>query len=65
MSKKNRNSKVLMIAETENRNSYTYSFIHSKTNSQLRNQKKLRMKKYHPVLQKHTWFVETRMPAHK
>jgi ribosomal protein L33 len=32
--------------------------------NQLRNGVKLRMKKYHPKIRQHVWFVETKMPPH-
>lgn len=62
--KKNRLNKVWMIPEGESRNSASYHFIHAKTLSQLRDGKKLRMRKYHPGLRQHVWFVENRMPPH-
>lgn len=65
MAAKRRNiDKVLMIAEDESRDSHTFSFVHPKTASQLRESKKLRMRKYHPVRRQHVWFIEVRMPPH-
>jgi ribosomal protein L33 len=62
--KKNRNNKVWMIPEGEKRSSASYHFIHAKTMNQLRNGVKLRMRKYHPGLRQHVWFIETKMPPH-
>jgi large subunit ribosomal protein L33 len=62
--KKNRNNKVWMIPEGEKRDSASYHFIHAKTLTQLRNAQKLRMRKYHPKLRQHIWFVESKMPPH-
>jgi hypothetical protein len=63
-SKKNRNDKVWMIPEDEQRSNATFHFVHPKTVSQLREGKKLRMRKYHPGRREHVWFVESRMPPH-
>lgn len=62
--KKNRLNKVWMIPEGESRNSASFHFIHAKTLKQIRDGKKLRMRKYHPGLRQHVWFVENRMPPH-
>ena len=61
--KKNRLNKVWMIPEGESRNSASYHFIHAKTLSQLRDGKKLRMRKY-TLDYVNVWFVENRMPPH-
>lgn len=53
-----------MVAEDESRDSHTYSFVHPKTLSEARENKKLRMRKYHPGRREHVWFVEVRMPPH-
>jgi len=53
-----------MIPEGEKRDSASYHFIHAKTLTQLRNAQKLRMRKYHPKLRQHVWFVESKMPPH-
>jgi len=62
--KKNRLNKVWMIPEGEKRDSASYHFVHDKTLSQLRNAQKLRMRKYHPKLRQHVWFIESKMPPH-
>jgi large subunit ribosomal protein L33 len=62
--KKNRNNKVLMIPEGEKRDAASFHFVHAKTLNQLRNAKKLRMRKYHPKLRQHVWFIEAKMPPH-
>jgi len=62
--KKNRNNKAWMIPEDESRSSASHHFVHPKTLSQLRDGKKLRMRKYHPGLREHVWFVEAKMPPH-
>jgi len=62
--KKNNNDKVWMIPEGESRDSASFHFVHPKTLNEIRNNTKLRMKKYHPVLRKHVWFIETKMPSH-
>ena len=62
--KRNKIDKVWMIPEGEDRKNASYHFVHPKTMSQSRDNRKLRMRKYHPKLQKHVWFVESRMPPH-
>lgn len=62
--KKNRDSKAWMIPEGETRATASYHFVTAKTISMIREGKKLRMRKYHPKLQKHVWFIETKMPPH-
>ena len=64
MAKQNKNDKVWMIPEDESRDSATFHFVHPKTLSEIRNEKKLRMRKYHPGRREHVWFKETRMPPH-
>ena len=54
---------VLMVPEGE-RKSHKYSFTIEKTRSMVRDNKKLRMRKYDPSKRKHVWFEETRMPSH-
>ena len=53
-----------MIPEGEKRENASYHFIAHKTLAMIREGKKLKMKKYHPKLKKHVWFVETKMPSH-
>ena len=53
-----------MIPEGENRENATYHFVARKSISMIRDGKKLRMRKYHPKLKQHVWFVETKMPSH-
>tara|TARA_R110001592_G_scaffold20761_5_gene83842 strand:- start:3304 stop:3510 length:207 start_codon:yes stop_codon:yes gene_type:complete len=62
--KKNKDSKAHMIPEGEKRDNATYHFLARKSISMIREGKKLRMRKYHPRLKKHVWFVETKMPSH-
>jgi len=62
--KKNKDSKAHMIPEGEKRENATYHFLARKSISMIREGKKLRMRKYHPRLKKHVWFVETKMPSH-
>jgi ribosomal protein L33 len=62
--KKNKDSKAWMVPEGETRDNATHHFIHRKSISMIREGKKLRMKKYHPGLRKHVWFIETKMPPH-
>ena len=57
--KKNKDNKAWMVPEGETRNNASYHFIAHKTLSMLREGKKLKLKKYHPGLRKHVWFVET------
>ena len=64
MAKSNKNDKVWMIPEGENRNNVSFHFVHPKSTSAQREGKKLRMRKYHPRKQQHVWFVESRMPPH-
>ena len=59
-----KNNKVWMIPEDEDRKSASFHFVHPKTRSEIREGKKLRMRKYHPGRRQHVWFVETRMPPH-
>ena len=62
--KKNKDSKAWMIPEGEKRDNATYHFVAQKTISMIREGKKLKLKKYHPGLRKHVWFVESKMPPH-
>ena len=62
--KKNKDSKAHMIPEGEKRENPTYHFLARKSISMIREGKKLRMRKYHPKLKQHVWFVETKMPSH-
>jgi large subunit ribosomal protein L33 len=62
--KKNKDSKAWMIPEGETRDSASYHFVAHKTTSMIREGKKIRVKKYHPGLRKHVWFIETKMPSH-
>ena len=62
--KKNKDSKAWMIPEGEKRDNATHHFVARKSISMIPEGKKLRMRKYHPKLQKHVWFVETKMPSH-
>lgn len=52
-----------MVPEGE-RKSHKYSFTIEKTRSMVRDNKKLRMRRYDPSKRKHVWFEETRMPSH-
>jgi len=65
MAKKRAIDKVMMIPEGETRESYSFSFVQPKSTMMLRANNKFRMRKYHPGLRKHVWFIETRMPQHK
>jgi len=65
MAKKRAIDKVMMIPEGETRESHSFSFVQPKSTTMLRAGNKFRMRKYHPVLRKHVWFIETRMPQHK
>ena len=62
--KKNKDSKASMIPEGEKRENATYHFVARKSISMIREGKKLRMRKYHPKLKQHVWFIETKMPSH-
>ncbi len=62
--KKNKDSKAWMIPEGEKRENATYHFVARKSISMIREGKKLRMRKYHPKLKQHVWFIETKMPSH-
>lgn len=64
MAKKNKNDKVLMIPEGETRSNASFHFVYPKTLNEIRNDRKLRMRKYHPGKREHVWFVETKMPSH-
>ena len=64
MASKNKNDKVWMIPEDEDRKHASFHFVHPKSLSATREGKKLRMRKYHPVKQKHVWFIESKMPPH-
>jgi ribosomal protein L33 len=65
MAKKRANDKVMMIPEGESRESYSFYFVQPKSTIMQRAGTKFRMRKYHPGLRQHTWFVEARMPQHK
>jgi len=53
-----------MIPEGEKRENATHHFVARKSISMIREGKKLRMRKYHPKLKQHIWFIETKMPSH-
>ena len=64
-SKSNKRKQIVyMIPEGETRATATYHFVKEKTGNQWSQNKKFRMKHYHPKLRKHCWFVETKMPSH-
>jgi len=65
MAKKRAIDKVMMIPEGENRDSASHHFVQPKSNIMQRAGTKFRMRKYHPGLRKHVWYVEARMPQHK
>jgi len=65
MAKKRATDKVLMIPEGESRDSLSHSFVQPKSNNMQRAGGKFRMRKYHPGLRQHVWYVEARMPQHK
>jgi large subunit ribosomal protein L33 len=65
MAKKRAIDKVMMIPEGETRESYSFSFVQPKSTLMLRSGNKFRMRKYHPGLRQHVWFIEARMPQHK
>jgi large subunit ribosomal protein L33 len=50
--------------EGETRDKHTYHYMGVKTASMISNQKKLRVRKYHPIRQRHEWFVEVKLPRH-
>ena len=52
--RKNRNDKVWMIPEGEQRDNASFHFVHPKTLNQIRNGVKLRMRKY--CKREHVWF---------
>jgi len=62
--KKNKDSKAWMIPEGEKRESASHHYVAHKTLSMIREGKKIRVKKYHPKLKKHVWFIESKMPSH-
>ena len=62
--KKNKDSKAWMVPEGESSKNASYHFVARKSISMIRDGKKLKLRKYHPELQKHVWFVETKMPSH-
>lgn len=39
-------------------------YVIKKTNKGLKASEKMRLRKYDPVLRKHCWFVEKKMPSH-
>ena len=62
--KKNKDSKACIIPEGETRANASFHFVARKSTSMIRDGKKLKLRKYHPGLRKHVWFVETKMPPH-
>jgi ribosomal protein L33 len=65
MAKKRANDKVMMIPEGEARDCASYHFVQPKSTLMHRSGNKFRMRKYHPGLRQHVWFIEARMPQHK
>tara|TARA_B100001964_G_C14226216_1_gene597777 strand:+ start:488 stop:685 length:198 start_codon:yes stop_codon:yes gene_type:complete len=55
---------VYMIPEGESRDSHTYHYTTHKTASMLSDGKKLRLRKFNPVKNKHEMFVEAKLPRH-
>ena len=55
---------VYLVPEGETRDKHTYHYMGVKTASMISNQKKLRVRKYHPIRQRHEWFVEVKLPRH-
>ena len=54
-----------MIPEGETRDSHTYHYTAVKTKTLVQENRKLKMKKYNPVKQKHEVFVEAKLPKHQ
>jgi large subunit ribosomal protein L33 len=65
MAKKRTIDKVMMIPEGESRDSVSFSFVQPKSSIMQRAGTKFRMRKYHPGLRQHVWFIEAKMPQHK
>jgi large subunit ribosomal protein L33 len=55
---------VYLIPECENRSSHTHHYTTYKTSTMIRDHKKIRVKKFNPVKNKHEWFVEAKLPKH-
>jgi|TARA_B110000444_G_C18682389_1_gene520368 large subunit ribosomal protein L33 len=56
---------VYMIPEGETRDSHTYHYTAVKTKTLIQENRKLKMKKFNPVKQKHEMFVEAKLPKHQ
>ena len=55
---------VYMIPEGESRDSHTYHYSTIKTKSMISDGKKLKLRKFNPVKNKHEMFVEAKLPKH-
>lgn len=65
MAKKDkRKTIVYLIPEGETRDHHTYHYTALKTKNLTIENKKLKLKKYNPVKQKHELFVEAKLPPH-
>lgn len=65
MAKKDkRRSIVYLIPEGETRDSHTYHYTAVKTKTLVQENRKLKLKKYNPIKQKHEMFVEAKLPPH-
>ena len=53
----------MMVPEDNKQDTGTRSYVKKPTKGEKRGMK-LRVRKYDPVLQKHVWFVEKKMPKH-
>ena len=65
MAKKDkRRSIVYLIPEGETRDCHTYHYTAVKTKTLVQENRKLKLRKYNPVKQKHEMFVEAKLPPH-
>ena len=65
-SKSNKRKQIVyLIPEGETRDSHTYHYTAVKTKTLVQENRKLKMKKYNPVKQKHEVFVEAKLPKHQ
>ena len=65
MAKKDkRRTLVYLIPEGETRDSHTYHYTAVKTKTLEQENRKLKLKKFNPVKQKHELFVEAKLPPH-
>tara|TARA_A100001011_G_scaffold398545_1_gene503407 strand:- start:1746 stop:1958 length:213 start_codon:yes stop_codon:yes gene_type:complete len=65
-SKSNKKKQIVyLIPEGETRDSHTYHYTAVKTKTLIQENRKLKLRKFNPIKQKHEMFVEAKLPKHQ